>query len=252
MKSRILIATHQPYIFPDLPLYEPVQAGAVNGKAITGCLRDDRGDNISAKNPFYSELTVLYWAWRNGCYAKGTLGGLVHYRRHFKGEEPFGRHRILGAKEIADILKDYDVIVPSRRRYYIETVQSHYAHAHHSGDLSVVREVLQEKAPEYLEAFDRLMERRSLHLYNMFVMSAERIDAYCRWLFPLLFESEKHIDYRSYDSYQRRVMGFLGERLFNVWLIRNEWRLYERGVVNLEGENLFRKGWRMIGRKIFS
>ena len=27
--------------------------------------RDNKGDNISAKNPFYGEYTFYYWIWKN-------------------------------------------------------------------------------------------------------------------------------------------------------------------------------------------
>ena len=45
----------------------PVSAGAelYNKNDIVLSMRDDTGENISKKNPFYCELTVQYWAWKN-------------------------------------------------------------------------------------------------------------------------------------------------------------------------------------------
>lgn len=57
--------------------------------------------------------------------------------------------------------------------------------------------------------------------YNMFYTSKENMDEYCEWLFNILFEVEKHSDLSGYDDYQRRLFGFLGERLFNVWLMHH-------------------------------
>ena len=37
-------------------------------------------NNISEKNPYYCELTGLYWAWKN---LDAEYIGLVHYRRYF-------------------------------------------------------------------------------------------------------------------------------------------------------------------------
>lgn len=44
--------------------------------------------------------------------------------------------------------------------------------------------------------------------------------------FAILFETEKRIDVTNRDSYQKRVFGFLSERLFNVWLDFKKLKLY--------------------------
>ena len=53
---------------------------------------------------------------------------------------------------------------------------------------------------------------------NMWITKKDIFDRYCRWLFDILFEVEKGIELQGYDGYQKRVMGFLSERLFRVWL----------------------------------
>ena len=78
---KIVVAAHKPYGMPRDPVYLPVQVGAA-GKPSIGYMRDDEGDNISARNANWCELTGLYWAWRN---VSADAVGLVHYRRHFKG-----------------------------------------------------------------------------------------------------------------------------------------------------------------------
>ena len=40
---------------------------------------DDTGDNISAKNPLFCELTLQYWVWKNRMDADYI--GFLHYRR---------------------------------------------------------------------------------------------------------------------------------------------------------------------------
>ena len=42
-------------------------------------------DNISSKNEGYSELTAMYWAWKNlkKLYPDVKYVGLYHYRRFF-------------------------------------------------------------------------------------------------------------------------------------------------------------------------
>lgn len=75
---KIIVAAHKKYHMPEDSCYLPLHVGK-KGKDDLGYLGDDTGDNISEKNPYYCELTGLYWAWKN---LKADYIGLVHYRRH--------------------------------------------------------------------------------------------------------------------------------------------------------------------------
>ena len=57
-------------------------------------------------------------------------------------------------------------------------------------------------------------------------MNNEFVDCYCEWLFNILFECEKRINILDRDDYQKRVFGFLSERLFNVWVTKNQLKVY--------------------------
>ncbi len=61
-------------------LYFPVWAGKNNKPEINGLTGDDTGDNISEKNKYYSELTGIYWVWKN---TQSDIVGTCHYRRYF-------------------------------------------------------------------------------------------------------------------------------------------------------------------------
>jgi hypothetical protein len=89
-----------------------------------------------------------------------------------------------------------------------------------------------------------------ISLYNMFVCKKSLIDEYFAWLFPTLFALEKKIPYQDYDAYQKRVFGFMAERLFNVWLHHQRDRLKIKylPVVNIDGENLLLKGIGLLKR----
>ncbi len=256
LKVKLLVATHKSYGFPDDTIYQPIEVGAALRDAGLGYLRDDTGQNISDKNGSFCELTALYWAWKNHYFDDMDYVGLVHYRRYFSGQKSFadekvGEVKILDEEGIKTLLSSHDVIVPKKRHYYIETVSSHYAHAHYREDMESLRRTIQDISPEYQQAFDQIMKERSLYLYNMFVMSAPLFEDYCRWLFPLFFSLEEKIDIGDRNAYQKRVFGFMGERLFNVWLRHRGLKLAEVSIVNLEGENLFDKGLGMIKRMIF-
>ena len=58
--------------------------------------------------------------------------------------------------------------------------------------------------------------------------------AYCQWLFSIFDELEPMVDLSEYNDYQKRIYGFISERLLNVWVRQNELKVCELGVVNTE------------------
>ena len=200
-------------------VYLPIHVGR-EGKDDLGYTGDNTGDNISVKNPNYCELTGLYWAWKNlDC----EYIGLCHYRRYFAHKAKSNcledkKQSILKKQDYEQLLQQYDVILPKKRNYYIETVRSQYEHAHNKRDLDEVENIIRQQYPSYIEAFEKVMNSRKLYIYNMFVMNKFLFDKYCTWLFDILFTLEKRIDISSYDKYNARVFGFFFFRLFNVWL----------------------------------
>ena len=72
---KVIVATHKEYKMPKDKLYLPLHVGA-KGKQDLGYTKDDTKKNISEKNPFFCELTGLYWAWKN---IDADYIGLVHY-----------------------------------------------------------------------------------------------------------------------------------------------------------------------------
>ena len=132
--------------------YYNIWVGKNNSSEISQLTGDDSGINISAKNKYYSELTGIYWIYKN---QKAEIYGTCHYRRFFTCyPEPslykikrflyffaglknkrhgliytssfknWGR-KIISAKEIEDILQTYDAILPVKRKLN-HTVKEHF------------------------------------------------------------------------------------------------------------------------------
>ena len=255
MKIQILVATHKEYRMPSDPLYLPVQAGAALRPALP-YVGDSSGENISDRNPNFCELTCLYWGWKN---LDADVLGLCHYRRYFAGHKNWkavlhtGRPDpwacILTLSEAEELLKTVPVLLPKKRNYYIETGYSQYAHAHHEEDLIVTRTILAERFPDYVEAFDRTLARPAGHRFNMFVMRRDLLDRYCSWLFEVLFELEKRLDFSDYSDYDKRVFGFVSERLLDVWIETNEIQYRELPVLHMESQHWLKKGTAFLRRK---
>lgn len=105
----------------DTNMYLPIHVGC-EGKKKLGFQGDNSGENISVLNPYYCELTGLYWAWKN---LECDYLGLAHYRRYFTKMTKKYKESI-NIDEIEELLENLEVIVPKRIKYYIKTLYSHY------------------------------------------------------------------------------------------------------------------------------
>lgn len=255
MEIKIIVATHKKYWMPEDELYLPIHVGAEgkynnDGTPLDlGYTKDNTGRNISEKNANYCELTGLYWAWKN---LDSDYIGLAHYRRHFKVKGAKGNKQecVLTFKQAKDLIKEADVLLPKKRNYYIETNYSQYAHAHHAVDLDTTRAIIEEKYPEYIPAYDNSMKRTTGHRFNMFIMSKEKLDEYCEWLFDILFELEKRLDISEYNANDSRVFGFVSERLLDVWLDTKGYKYKDIPYIFMEKQNWLVKGASFIKRKL--
>lgn len=143
------------------------------------------------------------------------------------------------------------MILPKERHYFIETNYSQYIHAHHKQDLTVTRSIIARKCPEYLPAYDLYMSKTHGHHFNMFVMKRELLRHYCTWLFDILFELERELDMTGYSENDRRVFGFVSERLLDAWLSTNNISYEELDLVYMEHQNWLHKGCAFLKRKFF-
>lgn len=243
METKIYVAAQSSVSFPLEACYVPLFCGVLPGEA--DILSDAAGDNISEKNVNYCELTGVYWIWKN---SSADIVGLCHYRRYFLREEYFLKNRermkdifisvlpgelkrnMLSEADIQRLLSENDIIIGSALENLYRTNGQQYIQYHKEKDLLTVREVIQERSPLYLRAFDLFMDCYVIHPCNMFITKKEIFDEYCAWLFDILFEVERRTDLTDYGEYQRRVFGFLSERLFNVWLMMQKYRVVEQSI----------------------
>lgn len=236
MKVEIIVAAHKEYQMPQEACYLPVQVGKY-GKEPIGYQGDDEGDNISEKNALYCELTGMYWMWKN---TQADYYGLVHYRRYFTVVPPLKRWKkdpfslILTERQIKRLVKKYDLILPKKRNYIIETIASHYGHTHYPEHLEETRNIIRETCPDYEAAFEWVMRQRKGHMFNMFIMKKELFDQYCEWLFPILRRLEHRIDCSKYNAFQARYIGRISELLLNVWVHQNQIPYHEIPVISIE------------------
>ncbi len=236
---KIFIITHK--VHPPLvnELYIPLQVGK-EGNIYPSILKDNTLDNISKKNDSFSELTAAYWLWKN--YDEIKYIGFCHYRRYFNFypslfyKRNHNTIRISGSKflttrqtktapekqqkKIIKLLSEYDIIVPKAIEFKF-SILNDYKKNHRVEDLLETQKIITFLHPEYESSLKNLLNNKNyLHVGNMFITSKKIWDEYHEWLFSILFELEKKIEIQE-DNYQRRVFGFIAERLFNLYIDHN-------------------------------
>lgn len=238
MKIEILIASHKKYNMPSgTNLYKPIFVGAVLRQNIPdGYQSDATGENISSENPHFNELTATYWAWKNSA---ADVIGLNHYRRYFVSRKTWKKDfsHILTAQEVISLLAKGDVVLPKKRRYYIETIESHYAHSHDPEELAALKKVFLHYPEVYQKALAKVLSSTSAHMFNMFIMKRETFDRYCSWLFPTLREIERNLDINELKGNEKRALGFIAELLMDVWVIANNKTVVECPVQFMESNH---------------
>lgn len=231
MNTEIWVVTHKKYKEIDDKLYKTIHVGRSLSQEL-GYTGDNTGDNISDKNKYYCELTGMYWLWKNhDC----DIIGICHYRRFFLENE-----RLLTKEYIEDILKNYDIIIPHSEFVLQDSVKDQYYCEHCKNDWLICKQVILEKYPEYIMAFKQMENSRLLTICNMLITRKEIYDRYCEWLFNILFEVEKRIDFDNKDDYQKRVMGFLSERLLKVWLLTGNYKVKEQSIKLMDSDEIDR------------
>jgi len=225
--------------------------------------KDDIGDNISNKNFSFCEMTAVYYMWKNLSF---DYYGLMHYRRIFDNHEcsvkliPYlskslikkfiGRdysfdyvafNKVISKNKlskvnskISKLTKFYDIILP-KKTVLNKTVKDHFIKYHGASFFKIVSDVIYSESESDYKFFIEFFNSKKMHCYNMFIMNNQYFNEYCEWVFNLLFKIEKKIDFSTLNNYDRRIIGFISERLLNVFIYKkskeNGVRIKELSVI---------------------
>lgn len=218
----------------------PIHVGKAISTVDIPMLSDDKGSNISDKNASFCELTGHYWAWKNDL--DSDYIGFMHYRRFFdfypessrevsEGgvilesafSEDFVEDYGLTDENIARVLSGVDMVLGKPWDVSASgaaTLREQYKKAsfHYIKDLKLVEKIIAELTPDYTASFYKAMGKSSGVFTNLFVFSRKFFEEYSEWLFQILFEFEKRCDTTLYSAQEKRVIGYIAERLLNVFV----------------------------------
>ena len=203
---------------PALPEYVyPIQAGASMTDVRIADITDNKGENISDKNVNYSELSALYWVWKNKLCKTGIpegedgqYYGLAQYRRMLV----FSDDDLLRLPD-----NDVDAVLPYPMPYE-PNIHAHHERYLKEVDWNALLTALQELQPEYAAYFPQVLEQQYLYNYNVVLAKKVVLREYCEWLFPILERTEELSDPKGCDRHDRYI-GYMGETLETLYFIKN-------------------------------
>ncbi len=207
----------------------PIQAGvALTDKRICDINDyDDFPESISDRNKRYSEMTAMYWI---GKHIDSEYIGISHYRRRF----------LLSDELLEDYInKGFDII--TTEDYPLpQSIKACYIDEHYAKDWDLFMEILKEQSPEDVSLAEEVYSREYIHPCNMNIFKADIYKEYCEYVFPILdtFYSRSPL---KKDIYQRRDVGFIGERLSSLFvekIIREGKKVFKAPFKDLRT-----KGW---------
>jgi hypothetical protein len=173
----------------------------------------------------YSELSGLYFVINHMNISDSEIVNFAHYRR-FLTTTPNG----ISTCSFSKILSSYDLIVPRKLSLFLKdstslfsklknssSIEDHYIYNHIKEDWFILITLLKRKYKERHLEIDEFRHQRYLIPFNMMCGKFDLIKNYGNWLFDILEELKKEVVLTGHP-YQGRFFGFMGERLFTLYV----------------------------------
>ena len=267
MKMKIAIAYHKEWqIYTDNNNYLlPIQVGKEHSNIDLSITGDNMGDNISKLNPYYCEMTAMYYLWKN---IDSDYLGLCHYRRLFAvNKEPLFNYIL---NKFAIVLTRLGALFkPGVRFTYVHSIflpysessrtinktvsQLHYLVNQYNYDIICCKPV--ELATEsvrtylsriigingmknlddimstspYLSSYSELLSNNRFPFGNMILMKKDVFNEYCVFVFDIL---NKHfansMGLLKENPVYNRISGYIAEILTATFILskqKENWKI---------------------------
>ena len=236
---KIFEVSHKQFVSLKDSIYCPLYvAGAMMEEP--DVLKDSDGNSIAEYNNKINECTALYWIWKNTEY---KCVGLNHYRRFFTSF--VNKYNALQEWEIHLLLDFYDIGVAESVFFNTsvrDVLQKQIAEEAFSYGFEELQKIFEHMDKRNQEAFKYVMDGHRIYPCNMFITTKKILNSYCAWLFPILFELIERVKVKeNWDNYSKRVLGFLAERLWTVWLIQQNYKIKEFPILCVGQEGPYGK-----------
>lgn len=188
--------------------------------------------DLPLKDDFFSEF--YQYKYVNDNIPLEKYVGFCHYRRYFSFFDD--------VPDLDYLFSKCDIIIGKPIKYDF-SIKEQYERCHNIEDLYLIGGILTDKYPEYSNVWHNFINGNTFIPYNMFIMKSEDFKKYCEFIFTIMGEYLKivgvdiykriennkehylkHIKKLPQNSeswYQYRIGGYIGERLTNIFIIKN-------------------------------
>lgn len=181
------------------------------------------GYNIDFLNPWYCELTGLYYLVHN---VKDKVIGLEHYRTYF-----WNNNKLINEQEISEILKSHDIILGGFQFpiWGHKTLREDLEKNRTIGKnkLNCYLNVIKQADEKFYEFLNRYLDSNKLYSGNMFIGKKRIIDEWFQFLIDILVDYEQICKISPADKSTFRREGFLAEFTFGAWILYKNFKIHE-------------------------
>ncbi len=237
----IAVCYHKKSLILETDALTPMQLGHAVAKTDLGMRGDDTGDNISARNRFYSEDTALWWLWKN---SKAKVKGCMHYRRLLDLKNPGRPDYDVALEDIRDtreflvkdmgldseninrLLKTADILTANSLdvgKWSAPTVEGQFKSVHVPFHWDIAMDIVKRDFPDVYPTALRVSGGNMGHFHNLVIMKADLFDAMCEFCFHITETMSHMIDETRpefNDNWRAtaRYLSFVWERMCGVYL----------------------------------
>ena len=178
---------------------------------------------------YYADITAYDFLLYN---STSPIKGVFQHRRFLieeDNEKILKYDLILKPELIINTLKEYDLITTKKSSIGINP-RNHYYENHIREDLELLDKIIIKDLPDYLSTYKRFInsDNVELHFDNLIIAKSKIFNDYSIWLLKILKKLEKQINFEDGRiQYQKRALGFIAERLLNVYIIHNNLKVKE-------------------------
>lgn len=184
------------------------------------------GDNIDFLNPWYCELTGLYYLWK---HVNDDIVGLEHYRTCFwKDGHPINEYQIREELTKGDIIcGGYSYPAP-----WCKTCCYDELNKCTKGTVPQFLHILEKKDKGFLEYFKKFLRGKHLWACNLFIGPKRIFNEWIEFFFDTIIDFEQVCPIGPKTNTSRRE-GYFAEFAFGAWLEYRGYKIVDTPILKL-------------------